>query len=91
MPLEAAAMGTLSVAFDVGECRDIIHDGETGKLATLADTNSFADCIVSVLSASDSEKAQYSFNCRNMAENDYAIDKQSENYESLYIDLTEKC
>lgn len=83
---ESIACGTPVAAFKVGGIPEIAIDGQTGKLATLSDTNELASAIEALLTTG-SQAEDIRSQCRGLAEQEFDINKQTESYINLYNSL----
>jgi glycosyltransferase involved in cell wall biosynthesis len=88
MLVEAVSAGTPVVASDVGGCRDVVRDGETGFLAKENDSLALGNAIWRILSATSEQRAAWSGFCRAQAEREYDIRQQAARYLSLYEEMT---
>jgi len=87
--VESMAAGTPCVAFDVGGCCDVIDDGETGRLVAPGDVESLSRAISDVLCLSPDAAESMRHRCRQKAENEFNIEKQSSEYLAFMEQLLE--
>lgn len=81
--LEAFACGTPVVGFDVGGMPDMVRPGQTGLLAPPGDAETLGEAVHKILSDAPFRE-ELSGTCRSVAEKEYSIDVQAENYIKLY-------
>lgn len=86
--LEALACGTPIVGFDVGGIPDLVHPGETGLLAPLANVGAFASAISTLLN-DDGQRESLSRGCRELALAEFDQRTQAARYLELYQTLTQ--
>jgi glycosyltransferase involved in cell wall biosynthesis len=83
---ESLACGTPVVGFDTGGIPDMVRPGVTGYLAKVGDVQELAAAISRVLD--DPLQARImGQNCREIAEQEYALQVQAQNYRTLYQSL----
>gem|GEM_PF-164429 len=83
--LESMACGTPVVAFRVGGLTDHVRPDESGILVDPEDAQGFGEAIVALL-ADDQKRAFMSKRCREIAEEEYPLEKYFEQHEALYRD-----
>ncbi|NEW07082.1 glycosyltransferase [Paenibacillus sp. SYP-B3998] len=83
MMLESLSCGTPVVAFNTGGIKDVIVEGYNGFLCEVGDSVSFANKIINVLFSDIS----FSENCREYAEEFFALNIQANKYKALFEDL----
>jgi glycosyltransferase involved in cell wall biosynthesis len=83
MMLESLSCGTPVVGFNTGGIKDVIVDGYNGFLCEIGDAVSFADKIASILFSDVS----ISDNCRQYAQESFALKVQAVKYKALFEDL----
>lgn len=84
--LESLACGTPIVGFDAGGIPDMVRPEDTGWLAQTGDVTDLRDTITEALS-DDARLDRMSTSCRRTAVKEYALERQAERYESLYLEL----
>jgi glycosyltransferase involved in cell wall biosynthesis len=83
---ESLASGTPVVGFDTGGIPDMVRPGVTGYLAKTGEVAELAGAICRVLD--DPQAAEeMGQHCRQIAENEYALDRQARTYRTLYENL----
>ena len=85
--LEAMAQGRAVVASDVGGHRELIRDGETGRLFRAGDVEALAAVVVEQLSRSDQREAQRRA-ARAFVENERTWAHSAARYKPLFESLT---
>ncbi|MBN2137423.1 MAG: glycosyltransferase family 4 protein [Sedimentisphaerales bacterium] len=75
---EAMAAGVPVIAMDLGSCREVIADKQTGYLV-----NSVAQAVRAVAKIDRIDRAQ----CRRRVEQKFTIDKMVEAYEKVYAEI----
>lgn len=81
--IESLACGTPVVGFDTGGIPDMVRTGITGCLVPSQDVELMQAAIIDLLS--DSEKlTAMAANCRRIAIEEYALEKQAQHYSELY-------
>jgi glycosyltransferase involved in cell wall biosynthesis len=83
---ESIACGTPCVSFDRGGVVDVVRHLETGYQARFADVEDFAQGLTTLL-GDEELLARLSRRCREVAETEFAVDRQVERYASLYEEL----
>jgi len=81
--LEAMACGTPVIGFDMGGIPDMVRPNETGWLAETGDVRSLREAIEQAL-AHDDQRRRMSTKCREVVEEEYTLEKQANQYLSLY-------
>jgi glycosyltransferase involved in cell wall biosynthesis len=84
--LEAMACGKPVVTTDVGACREVVIDGESGYLVAGRDAEKFADCTLRLLSSPMLARAM-GLAGRRLVEDKFSVAKMSLATESLYRSL----
>ncbi len=89
--LESIACGTPVVGFDIGGIPDAVRPGQTGWLAKQLSQESLAAAISEALLAMEDRGlvARYQANCRQIAETEFALVRQAEDYCKLFRGLVE--
>lgn len=77
---EANAAGVPVIAMDLGSCREVIADGETGFLV-----NTVAEAVAAFGQVSEIIPAT----CRNHVEQNFSIEKMVDGYEAVYAKIFE--
>lgn len=85
--LEAAASGLPIVATAVGGNTEIVQDGVSGLLVPSEDLAAFSRALVSLMTMSGTERAQWGGAGRRFVEGTYGIDSVVDTWEGLYADL----
>ena len=75
---ESMAAGVPVIAMDLGSCREVIADGETGYLI-----NSVDEGVEAVGKIDKIDRAE----CRRRVEENFTIDKMVEGYEKVYAEI----
>ncbi len=90
--LESIACGTPVVGFDIGGIPDAVRPGKTGWLAKQLSHESLAAAISEALLAMQDRDlvARYQANCRQIAETEFALARQAEDYCKLFRSLVER-
>lgn len=78
------------VAFDMGVAPDLVHTGNTGYLAKLADSGDLAVGIESIISLDADEWTNMSHNCRRFALEEFSLKSQYERINEIIIKLARK-
>jgi glycosyltransferase involved in cell wall biosynthesis len=86
--LEAMACGTPAVGFDTGGIREVIREGETGRLVRTRDSDALASAITSLLQA-PALLARMREQCREIAVAEHSLRSEAERYLSLYRSLAQ--
>lgn len=68
---QAIMVGTPVVSFPIGVSKDLVHNGETGYLAMLGNSDDLAKGVDTILGLSEEKYQELSSNCRNFAVNLY--------------------
>ena len=84
--LEAMALSTPIVAFEVGGVKDLLQDGLTGRLSKPADPHSLAMAMIDLATNSD-ERSQLALAGKNLVDEKYKLDKICKMYEDLLSTL----
>lgn len=87
--LEAAACGRAVVTTDVPGCRDAIIPGITGLLCSVKDPNSLAKAILELID-DPSKRQEMGRAGRELAEEEFAIEKIIEQHINIYDELLSK-
>lgn len=85
--MESIACGTPVVAFDVGGCRDMVREGQTGFLVPNRDVDAMGDRVLHILKAGDEERNRWRAECRRIALTEYSSALQAQRYERIYEEL----
>ena len=85
--LEAMASGAPVVATDVPGCRDVVEDDSNGLLVQRGNDSIIADRIIELLDSPD-KRRQFGENARATVENDFDWPEITEDYESVYREVT---
>lgn len=91
--LESLACCTPVVGFAVGGIPDMVHPGVTGLLAPAQDVGALGRAIRQLLEDPDT-RARMAANCRRVAVEEYALEKQAQAYVDLYrrvVDRHSRC
>ena len=83
---ESIACGTPCVAFDRGGVVDVVRHLETGYQARFGEVEDLAEGLTTLL-GDDELLARLSRRCREVAETEFSVDRQVEQYASLYEEL----
>lgn len=81
---EAQAMQKPCIAFDVGACREVVEDGETGFLAPQCTAESLVESIRKFLGLDEASRAAMGFAARRRAEARFSIRQQADKYYELF-------
>jgi glycosyltransferase involved in cell wall biosynthesis len=84
--LEAMACGTPVVGFDTGGIPDMVRPGVTGWLAEVGNVRALREAIEQALS-DDTIREQMGRQCREVVEEEYALEVQAKRYAELYNNL----
>jgi len=87
--LESMACGTPSVTFDVGGCGEAVRHLDTGYLAAYKDVADLAKGIQLLLN-DDELRRRLGLRSREVAENEYALELQTERFVRLYENVIEQ-
>lgn len=82
--LEAQAYGLPVVAFDVCSHRELVHDGETGRVVEAYDTGAFADAALDTAASRDPSMVD---TCRRHIREQYTVEEMVDAYEAVYTSL----
>jgi glycosyltransferase involved in cell wall biosynthesis len=85
--LESMASGTPVVAFDTGGVKEQIIHKKTGYLTKYKNAEDLSSGLEWFLSLSSQEQETISLNCRQRTENNFTIEKMTDNYLNLYQSL----
>jgi glycosyltransferase involved in cell wall biosynthesis len=85
-PLEAMAQGRVFVASDVGGHKELVRDGETGRLFTAGSASALASAVESMLNQRESWPA-YSVAGRKFVETERNWVVSVANYKNVYCRL----
>ena len=88
--IEAAACGRAIVTTDVPGCRDAIEPNVTGLLVPARDATALANAIKRLLDDADLRQSMGAAG-RELAEQEYGIDKVVEAHLKIYQELMESC
>ena len=88
--IEAAACGRAIITTDVPGCRHAIKPNVTGLLVPVRDAKALADAIERLLKDADLRKSMGSAG-RELAQQEYGINKVVEAHINIYQQLTESC
>ena len=88
--IEAAACGRAIVTTDVPGCRDAIEPNITGLLVPVRDATALANAIEKLLSDADLRQSM-GVAGRELAEQEYGIDKVMAAHLKIYQELMESC
>jgi glycosyltransferase involved in cell wall biosynthesis len=88
--IEAAACGRAIVTTDVPGCRDAIEPSVTGLLVPVRDATALANAIEQLLNDANLRQSMGATG-RELAEQEYGIDKVVEAHLKIYKELTESC
>jgi len=78
--IEAMAAGTPAVTFDIGGCAEVVRHEKTGYVAKYRDVGDLANGIQWILGMPADEKQQIQRRCRELAENEYAVELMAGRY-----------
>jgi glycosyltransferase involved in cell wall biosynthesis len=81
--LEAAAMGTAVAATDIRGCREVIKDGETGRLFPLKEVDGFSEVVVQLL-ADDAQRTRLAVAGKQQVQREYTEAQVTARLVSLY-------
>jgi glycosyltransferase involved in cell wall biosynthesis len=81
--LESMACGTPVVGFDTGGIPDMVRPNETGWLAEPGNVRSLRNAIETALS-DQTDRERKARRCRKVVEEEYTIERQAEEYKSIY-------
>jgi glycosyltransferase involved in cell wall biosynthesis len=84
--MEALACGTPVVGFAIGGIPDMVRPGITGQLAPARDVPALRAALVELLQSPDLHSG-YAERCRQIAVEEYSLDRQVQNYLALYQNL----
>jgi glycosyltransferase involved in cell wall biosynthesis len=85
--VEAAACGTPAVTYDVGGCKEIVVDNESGFVIPPFDVQKFVEKILLLL-LNDSIRIEQSKRCRQIAEEKFGVSLMAKKYFELFNLLT---
>lgn len=88
--IEAAASGRAIITTDVPGCRDSIRPNVTGLLVPVKDAKALANAIEQLLIDADLRRSMGAAG-RDLAEQEYGIDRVVEAHLKVYQELTESC
>ncbi|MHC4497766.1 MAG: glycosyltransferase, partial [Planctomycetota bacterium] len=75
---ESMAAGVPVIAMDLGSCREVIADGQTGYLV-----NNVDEAVQAVEKIDNIDRKQ----CRRRVEENFTIDRMVSNYEKVYAEI----
>jgi glycosyltransferase involved in cell wall biosynthesis len=75
---ESMAAGVPVIAMDLGSCREVVRDGETGYLV-----NSIDDAVTAVRKVDAIDRRK----CRRRVEENFSVDRMAERYEEVYEEI----
>lgn len=81
--MEAMACGVPTIGFDVGGIPDMVRPGITGFLTPPEDVAALRTTILQAFTQPE-QLAALSINCRKIAIEEYAIERQCHRYQDLY-------
>ncbi|WP_197454262.1 glycosyltransferase [Stieleria varia] len=84
--MEAMAGGTAMLGFDVSGIPDLVIDGQTGRLAKLADADDLAEKLAAMASDREATGSQGE-NAKRIAADQYTAQREADAYRSLYAAL----
>ena len=84
---ESMMCGTPVVAFRMGVAEDLIENGQSGAIATLGDTQAFADALEQVLLWPAERRDRARARCRDMDLHKCSPDRQLERF----VTIAEAC
>ena len=77
---EAMAAGVPVIAMDLGSCREVVADGETGYLV-----NNVEEAVEAVGKVGEIERRK----CRKRVEENFTIERMVDGYEKVYAEIFE--
>jgi glycosyltransferase involved in cell wall biosynthesis len=83
---EALACGVPVVGFAVGGIPELVQPGVTGLLAPAEDVRALREAVARLLGDA-ALRAELSTNCRRLAEEQFDLTKQAQQFARLYEDL----
>jgi glycosyltransferase involved in cell wall biosynthesis len=86
--LEAMSCGTPVVGFDTGGIPDMVRPGETGWLAETGNVKALRNTIETGMS-DEEPRERMGQRCREVVEDEYALEVQARRYQELYRELLE--
>jgi glycosyltransferase involved in cell wall biosynthesis len=87
--LESFACGTPVVSHKVGPLAELVRHGYTGYVAKPEDTGEMSEGVIQLLE-DNNLRAQIGKNCRNVAVEEYSLERETQRYISLYKNVLQK-